>query len=75
MHSLVHEHYVRAQVAERLAACEQGRKWRRWRQQPSQTPPPRPPGRGGGPFASGGGSAASRGSVPVPVGADSRESG
>jgi hypothetical protein len=53
MHSLVHEHYVRAQVAERLAACEQGRKWRRWRQQPSQTPPPRPPGRGGGPFASG----------------------
>lgn len=52
MHSLVSEHYVRAQVAERLAACEQGRRWRRWRQKPRQNRPPRPPGRGGGLFES-----------------------
>jgi hypothetical protein len=52
MHSLVSEHYVRAQVAERLAACEQGRRWRRWRQKPRRNRPPRPPGRGGGLFGS-----------------------
>ena len=48
MHSLIHEHYARAQVAERLAACEQRRRLLFWRQSPPPPPPPRPDGRGGG---------------------------
>ena len=47
MHSLIHEQYVRAQHAERVAH----RGWmsrRPWRRPPPPPPPPRPPGRGGG---------------------------
>src|SRR6185437_5511096 len=49
MHSLIHEQYVRAQHAERVAR----RGWsgrRLWRRPPPPQPPPRPPGRGGGLF-------------------------
>src|SRR3954453_4394880 len=50
MHSLIHEQYVRAQHAERVAH----RGWmsrRPWRRPPPPPPPPRPPGRGGGALA------------------------
>lgn len=51
MHSLINEHYARAQHAERLAACAQRRRLRFWRQSPPPPPPPRPPdGRGGGAY-------------------------
>jgi hypothetical protein len=48
MHSLVHEHYLRAQHAERVAARGLRRGGRRWRHLPPTPPPPRPPRRGGG---------------------------
>src|SRR4051812_13673503 len=51
MHSLIHEQYVRAEHAERVAR----RGWsgrRLWRHPPPPPPPPRPPGRGGGIWAS-----------------------
>jgi hypothetical protein len=51
MHSLVHEHYLRAEHAERLAPRGPRRGWRRWRHLPPNPPPPRPPRRGGGAYA------------------------
>ena len=60
MHSLVHEHYLRAQHAERLAPRGPRRGLRRWRHLPPDPPPPRPPRRGGGIYALLGASAAAR---------------
>src|SRR3954467_15382605 len=54
MHSLIHEQYVRAEHAERVArrGWSGRRLWRHPPPPPPPPPPPRPPGRGGGIWAS-----------------------
>jgi hypothetical protein len=48
MHSLVYEHYLRANAEERRRARVALKGRRLWRRPPPQQEPPRPPGRGGG---------------------------